>query len=98
MEGGFRLTMITESMHALGVPVPRREESPYPMGGGECPYPRMRGECPIPRGEYPYRKSRGECAYPKSRGDCPYPKRRRDSLTTWVCLVQHMERKSPKFT
>ena len=44
MERGFRLTMTKESMHALGVPIPRREESPYLMGRGECPYPRRRGE------------------------------------------------------
>ena len=32
MERGFHLTVTSESMHVLGVPISRREKSPYPMG------------------------------------------------------------------
>ena len=111
MERGLRLTMTNKSTHALGVLVPRREQSPYAMGRGECPYPRRTRQSlsdgreenvPIPRGEESMPIPRGECPYPKRRGEGPYPKRRRDCLTTWErradCHAQHIEREGLKFT
>ena len=74
MERGFHLTMTNESTHALGVPVPRREESLYPMGRGECPYPRWRRES-LSVGERRMSLSQEE-SVPVPRGDCPYPQMR----------------------
>ena len=82
MDRGFRVTMTNESTHALRVPIPRREQIPYPMGRGESPYARRTAES-LSDGERRMSPSQDERrVFLSQEVKIRYPKKRGDSLTT----------------